>query len=395
MPIPPLPGLVPRRPGVAAAAAEPSITEVLRTLPQALSRMGAAAPRPAAGGGIDLSRVDRQLLTGFDRLGPAAKARLEAALRDQKLQEALRYWTLCEHPERVSRPSFTVQIVESGRPGLDHVELNGINDAGDSVGRWFVPGGHSRGILRRASGQVLELDMHNAMAINNAGMVVGYSVTRSAGGFDTVLPMLTDAGASTCRALGFPGPGAALGVNNEGQVIGATCPPGALLAFDKGLLFDLAGNRVLQELVMPVPFVQSTAAHGLNDARYNPYLGGLAVGSFRDNTLRWRGFSFDFTAYQAIDRPDAKSLQLRGVNNRRDIVGAEQVLDPSDPARQRHISRGLFYRCGRAFAYSELGDPATVAVSAPAFHGINHLSQVVGSFADRRGVVRAFIATPG
>ncbi len=333
-------------------------------------------------------------------MSPAARAQLEVGLRDRKLQEALRYWQRCEHPEHVTRIEYTVEIIESQSPGVDHAEANRINDAGDMVGRYFRPGEFGTGFLRTASGVLHPLDMNRPMSINQSGIIVGYNQVRAADGLEYLHAMMCRV--VSCRVVpgassALPWPtacGAALAINSENRIVGVTSQSGSIAAFDQGLLVDLTSANKLADIVMPTPCVLSTAPYGLNDAGYNPYLGGLVVGDFYDNAMTRQGFEFDDNGYRAVTRSGARAVHLRGVNNRREVVGFEVVPNPADQMHKKSISQGLLCRCGQPFSYSQLGDAATTLVDAPEFNGINQGSQIVGSFAGKRGVTRGFVATP-
>jgi probable HAF family extracellular repeat protein len=184
-----------------------------------------------------------------------------------------------------------------------------------------------------------------ASGINDEGQIVGNS---RAGGF-----LYSNGQLST---IVIPGPVSSLGgINHAGQIAGSSGGLGG----SNGFLYD---NGVFA--FFHVGSSLSTTASGINNQ-------GQIVGSFDG-----RGYLYSNGRFTALDFPDASFTSLRGINDAGAIVGDFQGAGS-----------------GHGFLYSQ---DAFTAIDVPGASNtqvtaINDAGQIVGSFLDEDGNSHAFV----
>jgi probable HAF family extracellular repeat protein len=177
---------------------------------------------------------------------------------------------------------------------------------------------------------------------------------------------------------------AALGINNEGQIVGQYFTSNDGNSFSNGFLYN--NGTYTTTINDPSAFTMQgypgTTAFSINNnsqiaGYYYPYntqfAGRLNVGS---------GFLYSGGVYTTLNDPlGVEGTYAYGINNKGQIVGFYTDGNGKD--------QGFLYRHG---VYTTLSDP--LAVSTMPF-GINNKGQIVGSYVDASGNYYGFLYSHG
>lgn len=220
-------------------------------------------------------------------------------------------------------------------PGAFQTTPGGINDNEQIAGFYLTGGLASHGFLLN-DGAFSTYDFTTAdcctdfHAINNLSQVVGYGGSVSflfiAGTFSTIsVPGSTFTNASGINDAGqivgdtlisnveqgflltgssftlIPNVGRAIGINNDGQIVGTVGTHGYLLSGGALSTFDFPGAL-------------NTNPFGINNE-------GEIVGWYQATDLSLHGFTLDHGAFSEIDVPGSTDTQVFGINNKGQIVG--------------------------------------------------------------------------
>ena len=200
-----------------------------------------------------------------------------------------------------SAGNFTFLAVPGAAGGSD---ANAINNNGDIVGDYNDADGFAHGFLRQ--GGVFSTLNSEPYGLNDGGMVVGslFGGTGHSAGY------VLFNGVSTPIVV----PGAldtyAFGINNRGDVVGASDVPGTSSAF-------LLRDDVLTSF--RAPGASFTEAHGINDA-------GTIVG-FSSDGNQASGFVLSGGVYTTIRVPGALDTAVYGINDSGTLVGYYDTAD--------------------------------------------------------------------
>jgi probable HAF family extracellular repeat protein len=268
-------------------------------------------------------------------------------------------------------------------------QANGVNDAGDIVGFYYDSSGYSHGYLAQVVGPVFTTLDHRAAGINNLGQIVGsyvdtygvsYSYLYSGGTYKTlgqkniVATGINDAGdivgysITTAGTFGFLDKGGtlsllkdpsatgntyAMGINKTGQIVGYYNNNSGV----HGFLDSGGGYKTLDD-----PNATGvTVATGINAA-------GQIAGYYYDGSGA-HSFLFSGGGYTTLDDPLATNGTFAsGINDAGDIVGHYYVGSSEN---------GFVYSGG---VYTPINDPSPSAVGHSAASGINNAGQIVGMF---------------
>lgn len=194
-------------------------------------------------------------------------------------------------------------------PGSSATEAFGINNSGEIVGTWFTgSGGQNAFLYAKGSFQSLGLPMAQANGINDTGQIVGFyngpagfeGFSYKNGSIRSILYPgaiftetfgVNDAGqiiGSYADTLGLMHsfiyadgkftpvnvPGQAMGINNNGQIVGYLSGPSGF----EGFVYNHGGVTTLS-----VPGSVATQALGINDA-------GQVVGTYFDSSQQQHAF---------------------------------------------------------------------------------------------------------
>jgi probable HAF family extracellular repeat protein len=232
---------------------------------------------------------------------------------------------------------------------LDH-RAAGINNLGQIVGSYVDTYGVSYSYLY-SGGTYKTLGQKNIVAtgINDAGDIVGYSIT-TAGTFGFLdkggtLSLLKDPSAT--------GNTYAMGINKTGQIVGYYNNNSGV----HGFLDSGGGYKTLDD-----PNATGvTVATGINAA-------GQIAGYYYDGSGA-HSFLFSGGGYTTLDDPLATNGTFAsGINDAGDIVGHYYVGSSEN---------GFVYSGG---VYTPINDPSPSAVGHSAASGINNAGQIVGMF---------------
>jgi probable HAF family extracellular repeat protein len=194
-----------------------------------------------------------------------------------------------------SAGNFTFLAVPGAAGGSD---ANAINNKGDIAGDYNDADGFAHGFLRQ--GGVFSTLNSTPYGLNDGGMVVGSFI----GGTGHPTGYVLFNGVSTPIAV----PGAletyAYGINNRGDVVGASDIPGTSSGF-------LLRDGVLTSF--RAPGASFTEAHGINNA-------GTIVG-FSNDGNQASGFVLSGGVFTTIRVPGALDTAVYGINDAGTLVG--------------------------------------------------------------------------
>ena len=161
----------------------------------------------------------------------------------------------------------------------------------------------------------------------------------------------------------------AVGINNRGQIVGAT-----ILAVNPtiALGFLLAKGDFT---TVQFPGALSTEAVGINNR-------GQIVGTYVDSSNTAHGFLLDQGVFTTIDVPDAFATSAIKINARGHIVGAYSDVSnarPITPLRGYPLKNDVFTRI----------DVPGASETLP--QGMNDRGQIVGAYADMSGNIHGFL----
>jgi probable HAF family extracellular repeat protein len=277
-------------------------------------------------------------------------------------------------------------------------QVNGLNDAGDLVGYYNDSSNHQHGYLAHVVGPVFTTLDHRAAGINNLGQIVGSYVDT----YGVSYGYLYSGG--TYKTLGQKNI-VATGINDAGDIVGYSITTAGTFGFlDKGGTFSLLKDPSA---------TGNTYAIGINDA-------GQIVGYYNNNS-GVHGFLDSGGGYKTLDDPNATGVTVAtGINAAGQIAGyyydgsgahsflfsgggyttlddplatngtfASGINDAGDIVGHYYVGsseNGFVYSGG---VYTPLDDPSAVGVSAAS--GINNAGQIVGMFDKSKKEERGFV----
>jgi probable HAF family extracellular repeat protein len=237
-------------------------------------------------------------------------------------------------------------------PGATGTAPEGINNAGQIVGFDGDTVGTQHGFLL-SGGIYTPIDVPGALpgttrafGINDAGQIVGDSVSHSfllSGGIYTTIDV---PGALSTKADG---------INNAGQIVGGSSLGGFLLSGGMYTTIDFPGAP--------------TSPSGINDS-------GQIVGFYVDFRDRDHGFLLSGGVYTTIDFGPRETV-ADGINNAGQIVGYYYLSG----------NHGFLLSGG---VYTTIDFPGATGTDIT---GINNAGQIVGAYSDGSGT-HGFLATP-
>lgn len=264
-------------------------------------------------------------------------------------------------------------------PGADLTTVVGINNHGDMVGQYRLPGGVFHAMMIKkgkciplAPKTILGTNASRAFKINDRGDVAGWFEDDSGiHGFllrKGVLTILDFPGASETNAWG---------INNFGTVAGWWT------------IDDADGNTIISHgfvwnngnfKQVDLPGAGNTFIDGINDWGDLVGLWGQDPTGNTGSAFFWPKAGKQFTSFDA-PFPGVVITQANDINDFRAIVGV--YVDASGLGHS-------FLRVGTAMTYFDY--PGAMSTSA---WGINSLFQIVGVWRDSSGARHGFLAQPG
>jgi probable HAF family extracellular repeat protein len=250
---------------------------------------------------------------------------------------------------------------------------NGINDVGQIVGQYgpVVSNENLYGFIYKFTEEPLMTLITNTLSdgavntqaygINNAGQVVGATATGNG-----TYGFLYDGGNFTNFSVPSGSPVTiAFGINSTGQIVGY----GQAGGYNEGFLY--LGSTVD---VLKVPGAEHTVAYGINST--------CEIVGFSQGT-RTSGFIYNNGVYTVINFPGSTFTQLRAINDLGQIVGT--YIDASGNNHPFMYEKGNY-------------DEITVLLGGQAFgpqvNGINKAGQIVGVVSTSNCNGCAFVADP-
>jgi hypothetical protein len=203
-------------------------------------------------------------------------------------------------------------------PGAAQTQVIGINTAGDTVGFYLDQQGVTHG-FQRVGGVFSTIDapgtaFNQLLGLNDNGQNTGYSSTDPAGA--TLQRAFVEKGGSFNYIDGFLPTGTlnnqATDINNEGVISGFYMTASVTDGF-------LLNGTTLTTLRFPGS--SFTQALGLNNE-------GQVVGDYVDGNGVMHGFLFDGMNYFSIDPPGSTATTINGINDQGQIVGF--FVDPGN-----------------------------------------------------------------
>jgi uncharacterized membrane protein len=304
--------------------------------------------------------------------------------------------------EAKGQPSYVYTTLDV--PGSSLTSANGINNAGQIVGAYQVPGDGYHGFLL-SSGSYTTLDSPFTMpgpntiasGVNDVTQVVGYNFRdRFLVGFllsGGTYTMLFVPGARDTMPGGINNPGQivgtytdsdrighgfqldggtytffgptntdAYGINDAGQIVGEYGAGG------RGYGYLLSGSTFTR---IDPPQSTYSLAVGINN-------GGQIVGEYNTGN-RGYGYLYSGDTYTTLDVPGSGFTNANGINNTGQIVG---FYSDATGDHGYLLSEG---------EYTTLDVPGSFDTFA---EGINDAGQIVGYYVDPAGVWHGFLATP-
>lgn len=272
----------------------------------------------------------------------------------------------CADPLNAQQPGGTFRSIDF--PGSINSAALGINDRGDIVGQYFLPGGGGplgqgpHGYLMRKGQDFTSIDVPSALGtgtiaggINSAGLIVGSYIGSD---FNVHGFLLNDGVFTTIDFPGAAGFTAATDINSEGEIVGfyfdrsgashgfhlrdgaytSFDPPGSIFtggpqnnsAGDIVGYYETADGKTHVYLLTegafstidplgPAPMFQITAP-GINDR-------GQIAGYYQGSDGNNHGFVFTNGVFSTDDFPGAFNTCNLNINSRGDIIGFYQRED--------------------------------------------------------------------
>jgi probable HAF family extracellular repeat protein len=251
--------------------------------------------------------------------------------------------------------------------------LPGLDLGADSAGARRAPTATSGNLLLRKGVFTPLEDVPGAgrtahLAINNRGQTVG---TCDDGAGPPVRGFLRD---RRGRFTTFDVPGASstwpLGINDRGHVVGLYVDSGRPNGVGGAFLREPDGD--ITRIDVPGAFV--TQAHGINNR-------GQIVGFYVDARGTLHGFLRSKGSFKTIDVPGTTRSGALDINDRGEITGG--YADAEGRTHGYRLRKGVFTTIDPPGAIDVPGNPG-FAATAP--FGINNRGQVVGQYADARGL---------
>ncbi len=250
-------------------------------------------------------------------------------------------------------------------PGATNTQVNGINDAGDTVGFYVDAAQKTHGFLLK-QGKFTSLDFTGATAtqaraINNAGDIAGYYT------YDDGLQHSFLYSAGTFTKIDVPGANytGAFGLNDSGEVVGHTQFPGESM---RGFLWKQG-----QYSIFTYPEPNTMACAFGNNANSD------IVGHWRDTAGTIRGYLLRKGRFVSFEFPGAKGtmIDVGGVSLSGDVVGPYTGADG--------VNYGFLYSRG---TFTTIAIPGALATQARA---INNKNDIAGFFKDSNNVFHGFV----
>ena len=251
-------------------------------------------------------------------------------------------------------------------PGATNTYAAGINNGGDILGYYQVPGVASRGFLLSA-GKFTQVDYPDAKStnpkgINALGDIVG-TYTDTGG---TMHGFLLSKGKST--SLDYPGADVQpYAINSAGDIVGMIQFPAKPM---QGFLLK-GGAWTMNDYLLDVPSTTMNCYLGINDA-------GVMVGHWTTRAAGSHGVVYTKGTAAQFDYGAGDDTEAYGINAAGDIVGYYQDVNQAN--------HGFVRRNGRFSPIDYPEYPHTMA------YGINDSGQVVGHFQDAKKVFHGFVA---
>jgi uncharacterized membrane protein len=225
----------------------------------------------------------------------------------------------------------------------------GINDLGQIVGEYFVPGDFYPKGFTYTNGAYTPFNIPDATGTtlngcNNAGDLVGSYSTA-----DAKYPFLySSTGKLTTIMLTGANWGEARSINQNGVIVGDCTVSGIY----HGFKYENGTPSFIN-----YPEALETRTFGINDA-------GAIVGEFKDLSDVWRGFILENGQTKIIAVPDAVETRPNGINNSGVIVG-EYSYD-------NDIDHGFILVNG---TFTTIDSPGAMSTS---IDRVNNYNQIVG-----------------
>ncbi len=309
-------------------------------------------------------------------------------------------------PAHPAAPEARYTIVDPGLPaGWKAVAFLDLNDAGDLVGAAVTPGGGPTRAYLWSKGEYMQLpalptgEDCQARGINAGGQIIGGSEVRTETSRTTQACRWVDG-----RVSDFGPPesvGAAMAINDAGQVVGYSSPlgrrgglsadPPDLRPQSTAFLWDNGKVRTLN----PVPGGSGTTANGINSR------GQICGASGLDNSLThavlWEGDrALDLGTI--ADLPNCSAVAINDAGQvvctawPKLVIEEEVIEKPGGGRNVKRRTRGgtpivaFLWHEGKTTPLGVLAEGQSVTP-----HAINNKGQVVGSVAGEQGRSRAFL----
>jgi uncharacterized membrane protein len=264
-------------------------------------------------------------------------------------------------------PAQAATLTTVDFPGSDFTAATGINSSGQIVGFYGMGFSPTQGFL--LSGGVfttISFPKSNVstwcQGINNNGDMVGFYIDPTGDGQPHGFVM--QGGVFT--QLDYPGAMStqAYGINNAGQIVGEYQPVGP---GTNGFLYDSGTYTSIS-----VTGAVNTQMRGIDNV-------GDMVGRYLDSAGSLHGLLISHGVQHFLNAPGAASTYANGVNDRKRIVGYEDVTGKTF---------GFSYFKG---AYTNIFNPISRDIKALS---INNSLAIVGMYTDRGMITHGFLQTP-
>jgi hypothetical protein len=208
--------------------------------------------------------------------------------------------------------------------GSSSADLSGVNNAGEAVGSYYISSGSSEGWhgFETASGSTPTpinypaSEQTWATGINNQNQIVGYYVPKN----EPVTGFTLSNGKYTTLQVEGASETLPTAVNDSGTIVGWWDSP-----FSSYPFIYIDGNYTL-------PAAPSTAGETFFTAINNQ---GQIAGNYLDADViptAFVGFVYVDGVYNIVSIPNAKWVELRGINNHGDITGTIMTEAGDQPA---------------------------------------------------------------
>ncbi|MBZ5622105.1 MAG: right-handed parallel beta-helix repeat-containing protein [Acidobacteriia bacterium] len=250
-------------------------------------------------------------------------------------------------------------------PGATSTQVNGINDAGDTVGFYVDAAQKTHGFLLK-QGKFTSLDFTGATAtqgraINNVGDIAGYYT------YDDGLQHSFLYSGGKFTKIDVPGANytGAIGLNDNGEVVGHTQFPGESM---KGFLWK---QGQYSTYTYPEPNTMG-CGFGIN-------ANGDIVGHWRDTAGTIRGYVLRKGRFVSFEFPGAKGTMIDAgeISLSGDVVGPYTGADG--------VNYGFLYSRG---TFTTIAVPGALATQARA---INNSNDIAGFFKDSTNAFHGFV----